>query len=285
MKSRALLGIYREKIFSPGRVEDDAAIMDRTLEELSRIGWVVEALPAESVERSTPRPENVVSMAQSNRVLTIEEEWTREGTLAVNTASAVRNCYRKPLTRILSGAGIPIPPSKMFTLREALDGVGLGPSIRVWLKRGDVHAMEPEDVVSVVCREELIEALEYFHTRGIPDIVVQDHSRGPVVKFYGVGRGDFFKAYPASGKEELTSGLEPLRAVAERAAEAVGLDIYGGDAVLTSEEGAILIDLNDWPSFSRCRGAAASSIARYAAARFQSVDCGDSLFTGLANAY
>ena len=41
MKPPSLLGIYREQIFSPGKVGDDAAIMDATMEELSRRGWEV----------------------------------------------------------------------------------------------------------------------------------------------------------------------------------------------------------------------------------------------------
>ncbi len=35
MKSATVLGIYREQIFSPGKVSDDAAILDATLAELS----------------------------------------------------------------------------------------------------------------------------------------------------------------------------------------------------------------------------------------------------------
>ena len=36
--------------------------------------------------------------------------------------------------------------------------------------------------------------------------------------------------------------------------------LYGGDAIITDDI-AYLIDLNDWPSFSSCREAAADAIA------------------------
>ena len=39
------------------------------------------------------------------------------------------------------------------------------------------------------------------------------------------------------------------------------LKIYGGDAIIGPDDIARLIDLNDWPSFSRCREEAAKAIA------------------------
>ena len=54
-----------------------------------------------------------------------------------------------------------------------------------------------------------------------------------------------------------------VEAMAEHAAEALGLVIYGGDAIISPEGKITLIDLNDWPSFAPCRGAAASAIAKF----------------------
>ncbi len=270
MKALSLLGIYREQVFSPGKIEDDAAIMEATLEELSRKGWEVRGLRAESLTGSVSRPEHVLSMAQSNRVLTILGEWSTLGTRVINTVPSVRNCYRKPLTQILSEAGVCIPPSRMLTLHEAKEAISFSSSDRLWLKRGDVHAIEAGDVASVTCREEFDDALQHFHKRDIRDILVQDHAQGRVVKFYGVGSGEYFKAYLASSGEELASSLlDPLQAISRKAARAVGLEVYGGDAVLTEANGAVLIDLNDWPSFSRCRRSASVSIAAYAGTEFQ----------------
>jgi glutathione synthase/RimK-type ligase-like ATP-grasp enzyme len=269
MKPRALLGIYRERIFSPGKVEDDAAIMDATLEELSRTGWEVRTLHAESINIAPPRPENVLSMAQSGRTLNILEDWSRQGTRVINTVPSVLNCYRKPLINLLSKSGICIPSSRMVSLEEAEEKISLQTADGLWLKRGDVHAIEPGDVASVTCREELDKALEHFFDKGIRDILVQEHLRGPVVKFYGVGRHEYFRAYLAANGEELISKAERLWDVARQAAGAVGLEVYGGDAVLTERNGPVLIDLNDWPSFSRCCRSAARSIAAYAGPRFQ----------------
>ena len=46
----------------------------------------------------------------------------------------------------------------------------------------------------------------------------------------------------------------------QRLAAAVGVDVYGGDAIIRADGSFCLIDFNDWPSFSRCRDAAADAI-------------------------
>jgi glutathione synthase/RimK-type ligase-like ATP-grasp enzyme len=269
MKPPTLLGIYREHLFSPGKINDDAAIMDATVEELARKGWKVRTQHAESLSSSLPRSENVLNMAQSDRVLNILKDWSRQGTRIINTVPSIRNCYRKPLTQLLSKAGICVPPSRMITLEEAEDQISLQSSEKLWLKRGDVHAIEPGDVAAVTCREELNKALEHFLAKNIRDILVQDHVMGPVVKFYGVGQRAYFKAYLAASDVEVTPKTWRLWALAGGAARAVGLEVYGGDAVLTESNGPVLIDLNDWPSFSRCCQSAARNIAVYVGAKFQ----------------
>jgi len=106
--------------------------------------------------------------------------------------------------------------------------------------------------------------LQHFRRHNVDEILVQSHVAGPVVKFYGVGRGDYFKAFLASTDVDVTTEVaEVLEPVAQRAARAVGLEVYGGDAVMTGNGSVTLIDLNDWPSFSRCRRPAARNIALY----------------------
>ncbi|HUJ88958.1 MAG TPA: hypothetical protein VLX12_02090, partial [Syntrophorhabdales bacterium] len=83
--------------------------------------------------------------------------------------------------------------------------------------------------------------------------------------FYGAGTSSYFSAFRASTGDEITSGAGELRRLAWQAAKAIGLEIYGGDAIITPKKDVLLIDFNDWPSFSRCREAAANSIAGYIA--------------------
>jgi hypothetical protein len=105
-------------------------------------------------------------------------------------------------------------------------------------------------------------SLEHFHREGVRKVLIQEHVEGRPIKFYGVGAGDYFRAFSDSG-EEITSPVKALSSLARRSAMAIGLEIYGGDAIQTGKGDLVLVDLNDWPSFSRCRESAAKAIARY----------------------
>src|SRR3989449_10181457 len=67
---------------------------------------------------------------------------------------------------------------------------------KVWVKRGDVHAERQEDVVAVPL-ERLGTAVAAFAARDIPWAALQEHIPGPIVEFYGVAYGRFFRWYGA----------------------------------------------------------------------------------------
>jgi glutathione synthase/RimK-type ligase-like ATP-grasp enzyme len=263
MSRPVLLGIYREHVYSPGKIQADAAVLDAVLSALSGMDFKIESCGAEFLDNSAPRPEIVLSMAQSDPVLSIMEQWSGDGSKVINSAQSIRGCYRKPLMQRLVQAGIPVPPGHLVEIDNAgADKLG-GFSNRLWLKRGDVHAIQEGDVASVTSAKSFTAAMIHFVETGVRDLLVQDHIEGPVVKFYGVGQQRFFRAYLESSGEEVTSRMDSLRAVAAHAAAVIGLEVYGGDAVLTGGNGPVLIDFNDWPSFSRCCRSAGLAIAEY----------------------
>jgi len=90
---------------------------------------------------------------------------------------------------------------------------------------------------------------------------LQQEVAGRVVKFYGVGGGNYFSAHPEEEVPE--ASVRALAEAASTAAAALGLEAWGGDAVLSGDRFAI-IDFNDWPSYSRVRAPAARAIARRA---------------------
>jgi glutathione synthase/RimK-type ligase-like ATP-grasp enzyme len=263
MRGMRVLGVYREKIFSPGKVTEDAAILDTTMVELSRAGYACSVMEGECLEDMTDRPAIVLSMAQSERSLALLEEWEKKGARVVNSVSSIRNTYRKPLIGLLEKARLPIPSSRILPLQQAAGCVSFDASVSYWLKRGDVHAVQQRDVVKVDSKEEMEQALHHFRRQGIEHVLVQAHVCGEVIKFYGVSRGGHFSAFLASSGDDVTSKAGNLASLAQRSAEAVGLEVYGGDSILSLEGEMILIDINDWPSFSRCRGVAARGIAQY----------------------
>ena len=63
-----------------------------------------------------------------------------------------------------------------------------------------------------------------------------------------------------AGFETFTFVPEPIAAGLHFAA---GLDVFGGDVIVSSRGELTLIDLNDWPSFAPCRERAAYAIADF----------------------
>jgi hypothetical protein len=293
-----VLGVYRESVYSPGRARDDTLILEETARELARRGARVYLRHAHEIDQGATPPGLVFTMAQGEEGLGALHGWSEQGTPIVNTATAVRNCRRARTLALCAAAGVPMPqswlvhtfPSPLWgrmkegvlaPIMTPLPGLPLQGgkeqilvrmpcqedfSRSLWVKRADVHATQPGDVVRVWHEAEMVSVLNDFARRGILHAVIQTHCPGKVVKFYGVGPGRFFD-YP---------GLNPVMraqvaSLATVAARAVGLEIFGGDCVLTSEGTPVLIDLNDWPSFARCRTAAAQAIADHLSQRAQSV--------------
>jgi hypothetical protein len=53
------------------------------------------------------------------------------------------------------------------------------------------------------------------------------------------------------------------------AAGVLGLEVFGGDAVIQENGKPMIIDINAWPSYARYRERAAQAIANHLAERFE----------------
>jgi hypothetical protein len=259
------LGIYRESEFSPGKVDADAAILDAALAALRASGLEVSAMSAAQFVGSAPAAVDLVlAMCQSERALARLAALERQGALAVNSALAIRNCYRDLLYAGLLHAGVPAPPGALVRTDarppDLMPLGGLDVDAPMYVKRGDLHALASDDVQRVESRGALRAALGGFARRGIALAYVQQAVEGRVVKFYGVSGGEYFAALPESGELSERVSLALAHSAAAGAA-ALGLEAWGGDAIIDGER-MMIIDFNDWPSFARVREAAARSIAR-----------------------
>lgn len=270
MKHRAI-GIYREHEFSPGKVEADAAIIDAVLQELSSLGVETAAVDAKTFAAGIDADADLLLvMCQGEAALKRVAEMEARGVLTLNSALSIRNCYRDLLGIGLIRAGVPTPdgailgtaaPVNLKTL-TALDF-----DAGVYVKRGDLHALGPDDVQKVSGRASLLEACKAFSRRGVHTVYVQQAAEGRTVKFYGVSGAEYFTVLAEEG--EIAPGVaRKLAEAASVAASALGLDAWGGDAVLSGKRFAI-IDFNDWPSYSQVRKAAARAIARRALKRIR----------------
>jgi hypothetical protein len=253
------VGVTRERVFSPGRVEDDAAILDGVAAILRERGHDVDVLDSDSERSPWPRREALVFvMCQGPRALARLREWQQTGVRIINSPAAILNCQRHRTIPLLQRAGVGLPASVLIDtgdpapLPDWLDEAG------AWLKRGDVHATETDDVVYVADTEAVLRSLRRFGDRGIARVVVQRHIPGMVLKFYAV-RGSFFHCV----QETPAAVLTELDRVGQLAASRLGVEIYGGDCVYGQDGALSLIDLNDWPSYRPCRASAATAIADY----------------------
>lgn len=272
------VAIYRSPSYSPlQHRSNDTAILDGTVRHLTTRGWRVTAVSEAEIERGLlPAVPLYLNMCQgplaSERLMPLE----LDGAVVLNRPSSVLNCHRHRLVRQLAGSRIAFPrtvvvPSSATVATDIhLASIGTD-GRRLWVKRGDVHAERPEDVVATT-RSGLAAAVTAFTARGIPWVAVQEHVEGPVVKFYGVADGRFFRWYRADGG----AGAAPvdldgdrLRALAFEAAALLGLEVFGGDVAFPEPDRPVLIDINDWPSFAPFRDAAADAIAGYVVDRMR----------------
>jgi hypothetical protein len=160
---------------------------------------------------------------------------------------------------------VPVPDGALMATGGPLDGRLLGKldlDAGVFVKRGDLHALGTDDVQHATGRAHLSDVIGDFSRRGIGAVYVQQAKPGNTVKFYGVSGAEYFNVIAQEG-EVSEKVAHALSDAASLAASALGLDAWGGDAVIDGDSFAI-VDFNDWPSFSRVRTEAARAIARRA---------------------
>ena len=204
-----------------------------------------------------------------------------DGLPGLNTPVGVMNCVRSKMTSLLMEDGIPMPKSKIV---ESIDGLGDWDIYPCWLKRGNACAQQKEDTCYVETREEAEKVLQSFDKRNISPVVLNEHLKGDLVKFYGVEGTDFFYwFYPSKCGHRSKFGLEvingdaqgipfvveDLKKTADRAATVLETPIYGGDCIIAEDGSFRIIDFNDWPSFAPCRDAAAYYIAKRLCMEFE----------------
>jgi glutathione synthase/RimK-type ligase-like ATP-grasp enzyme len=271
--ARTCWGIYRESAHSPGRVEDDAAIMDRVSQALTMRGFSVSMLTADAAAPALEAPAAMIfAMCEQGPILERLKKAGRNGAVVVNSPDAIRNTYRHRMVEIFTREHVPSPVSHVV----ATNAVKLPVTHSVWIKRYDFHATQTDDVMYVASEAGFREALARFAERGIPFVIAQEHVEGDLIKFYGVARGPaganggWFEWFyhRDKGMAGYAFREERLREVARDAASSLGVEIFGGDAIIRKDGEPVIIDLNAWPSYAKYREKASAAIADYLVHRF-----------------
>ena len=269
-KGKTLL-IQRAACYSPNSEEKDLAVLQEVgslLEDatiiseddfVNRFSTYNQSVSSESVEYVNVYYQ-IISMARSPKALDILEQLEQRGIRVLNPSVGIRACQRSNVEKVMRENHLPLPPDK------GDDGY--------WVKRADTTAQSKEDVCFCHDWSEVEKIKSTFMQRGITDVVTQAHVKGDVVKFYGVEGTGFFRYYYSGDDTETKFGDEErngkpryysfsssnLQADAEKLACLLQTPIYGGDAIVREDGSYVIIDFNDFPSFSRCRKDAAKAI-------------------------
>lgn len=288
LKGKKLVGVCRGNEFSPNCVDNDAAVMNAVKQQLEALGGSVELLcekdfckKAHEIEAVSGNPRRhaaadidaFFSMARSKEALDVLGRIEEQGLPVVNSSLGVNRCIRRIMTERFIKGGISCPESRIISRNgEMVTDV----NYPCWLKRGDGCAQQKEDTCYVQTSEEAERCLKDFWMRGVTSVVVNEHLKGDLVKFYGVGGTDFFYwFYPSKCGHRSKFGLEvingdarglgfdaeALKQEADKAAAMLGVPVYGGDCVIGEDGSVRIIDFNDWPSFAPCRDEASFYIA------------------------
>lgn len=274
MSGRICWGIFRERAHSPGREFDDSEILRLTGKHLEARGFQVGLKsPDEVAQAGDSHPPNIFLMCERLEIIDQLRQWELRGVRHVNRPSAILHTYRDQMLALFERSGIEFPASRLVQT-TASDIIQAGP---VWVKRADVHNTQEGDVVFARTPSDTAQTLARMAVRGIRRAVLQEHVPGDLIKFYGIGdpglaqgQAPWFRWF--YHKDQALSGhrfdQDALASLAQRAAAAVGLEVYGGDAIVTEKGALCVIDLNAWPSFALYRDEASERIAAYLAVRF-----------------
>ncbi len=268
-----IAGIRRKKEFSPNHIDNDAAIFNQTMAELRSAGFHVNEYEEDDFICKFRGETVVLHMARHTQTLEFLTGLESKECWVINCTKAIENCGREQMTRLLIKAGIPHPETAIIHTTQP-DNPSV-PFQKMWVKRGDAHAICAGDVSFVDSPSGLKACLSAFKSRNISSVVINEHLEGDLVKFYGVTGSSFFHwFYPNNsnhskfGQEEINGkpkGIpfseEHLIEISQQAARTLMLDVWGGDAIIAPDGTIRLIDFNDFPSFKPCREEAAKAIA------------------------
>lgn len=285
--SPKFLFIARDERYSPNNEAKDAAIFRAVTDRLARQGYKIDSCSESEWEQMDTKAvsakyQQIIHMARRMRSLMRLERITIP---VWNAPSAVRTVSKsRELTlSLLEQAGVPVPhwwayepeEDEMFLCEPSLQRLLPG-----WVKAMREDGARPDDITFVQTPLEADTNILRLASENVPDIVVTRHEDGELIKCYVVLSSEglqprmlrWFRpqvtGYSKFGEaethntllEQLSVDEESLSALATKIGAALGLQIFGFDAIIRPDNKLVVIDVNDWPSFSICQQEAADAI-------------------------
>jgi len=277
MSDFSIAGILRSPSYSPNHIGSDAAILTSVCASLRKRGCPVTIYSEAELMDGKVSEKIIINMCRERRSIAMLQQMEDSGALVINSAYGTENCKRGRMAPRLIPGGIPYVDSVTIdTDRSVTDRLADMGMNQCWVKRADFHSMHKEDITFARNATMAQEVLQEYFLRGIRTAVVERHIEGNLVKFYGVGGTTFFRYhYPLDPDDRIAAqpayefDHEALNKAADKAARIVGVDIYGGDCIVTPEGNFTIINFNDWPSFSPFRADATKAIAKFILAKIK----------------
>lgn len=280
-----VLAVRRAPEHSPNNVSKDAAILQAVTERLQQQGIAVDSIGEETLaERSLDSFSGyslVLHMARRFKSLHRLSQLSQPVINPSTGVSILAKSREMTLTR-LQLAGVEVPrwwaydpeEDQMFLCEPELQQLLPG-----WVKATRAEGAQAEDVQWVATPLEADSRVMELAAQRVADIVLMRHETGDLLKVYCVAGEDglhLWTFYPQSqgyskfGQAEAhntpLAHLDYDRAALERIAssivQAFGVQVFGFDVIVTPDHRLVVIDVNDWPSFSACRQEAAQAIAQ-----------------------
>jgi len=279
-KTHSLLAVHRALEFSPNLAVSDAAILQVVVSKLEEDGFHVEVIDEDTFDSLSDdelrQYELVVHMMRRMTSLLKLQRLHLPAINAPQAALAVAKS-REMTLELLQNAGISVPqwwayePSedRMFQCEPELQQLLPG-----WVKVMREGGTRHDDVIWVETPLQADARILELVEQRVPDIVVTKHVCGDLLKVYAVAPDFVYAFYPQEMNytkfgtaEQHNSTLahipynkEELESIAWGISHTFGIDIFGFDVIVEPGGRIVVIDVNDWPSFSAYREKAASAI-------------------------
>ncbi len=288
--SRRLLAVGRAPQHSPNNVASDAAILNAVATRLKTDGYTVDFVPEEDLSAFLKDSDgDFTSVFHMARCLPSLARLSRLSVPVVNCADRVMSVAhsREYTLSLLEQAGVEVPAwwaydpedDRMFQCDDELRALLPG-----WVKATRADGALSDDVLWVQTPLEADSRVIELAAQQVPDIIVTRHVEGDLLKVYCVvddascaeTQPWFNTRYPqATGYSKFGAAEQhntPLRRIPFRLtdlsalvltiARTLGLQVFGFDAIVRPDGSLVVIDVNDWPSFSSCVDEAAEEIAK-----------------------
>lgn len=278
---RRILAISRSLEYSPNNVDRDAAILEAVISRLETSGCEVHRCTEEQFATmpitDCDRYDLVIHMVRRMKTL---QRLQQLHVRVVNRPQAVQTVAKsRELTlMLLQQVGVVVPAwwsydpeeDALFQCEPELQQLLPG-----WVKAMREGGALPDDVTWVNTPLEADARILELAAQHVPDIVVNRHEEGDLLKVYVIGERlwTFYPQvlnYSKFGKAEqhnsplsrIRYDFDELQNVVRRVSCALGLEIFGLDAIIRPDGTIVIIDVNDWPTFSACRDEAADAIVK-----------------------